>query len=320
MIKMLKAIAGLVVLASFGLGACGGDDSDAGSGSTVDSMAGDSTAGSSGSDADDPGRVVALGEEFLLADLLALGIQPVASTATVVDAGFQGVDEFDTEAIEALSGTEPNLEQLAGLRPDVIVATDFVVDYVGRDTLGSLGELVAVPSDDDPATRLRTVAEAFGREAQADALLADLDAAVTDATDAVAASGEPCVVSVATAYPSQLALWVDGPVNIPQALLDMGCELDPAPDAVEGIPGGATEGRAFVSLEQIGLLDAPVIVVMQSAAVEGEPAAYAALTDDPLWQALPAVEAGSVIELDRLAYPGVAGQIRLLDELAVSLS
>jgi iron complex transport system substrate-binding protein len=59
---------------------------------------------------------------------------------------------------------------------------------------------------------------------------------------------------------------------------------------------------------------------MQSEAVEGEPAAYAALTDDPLWQTLPAVEAGTVIELDRLAYPGVAGQIRLLDELAVSLS
>ncbi len=311
MTRIVKVTSGLVVLAGFVFGACGGDDGDTGDAATP---------GSTAPGGDDPGRVVALGEEFLLADLLALGIQPVASTATVLDAGFQGVDEFDTEGIEVLSGTEANLEQLAALRPDVIVATDFVVDYVGRDTLEGISEVVTVPADDDPATRLQALGEEFGREAEADALLGDLDAAVSDATDAVAATGEPCVVSVATAYPSQIALWVDGPVNIPQALLDMGCELDPGPDAVEGIPGGATEGRAFVSLEQIGLLDAPVIVVMQSEAVEGEPAAYAALTDDPLWQTLPAVEGGAVIELDRLAYPGVAGQIRLLDELAVSLS
>jgi iron complex transport system substrate-binding protein len=311
MTRIVKVTSGLVVLAGFVFGACGGDDGDTGDAATP---------GSTAPGGDDPGRVVALGEEFLLADLLALGIQPVASTATVLDAGFQGVDEFDTEGIEVLSGTEANLEQLAALRPDVIVATDFVVDYVGRDTLEGISEVVTVPADDDPATRLQALGEEFGREAEADALLGDLDAAVSDATDAVAATGEPCVVSVATAYPSQIALWVDGPVNIPQALLDMGCELDPGPDAVEGIPGGATEGRAFVSSEQLGLLDAPVIVVMQSEAVEGEPAAYAALTDDPLWQRLPAVEAGAVIELDRLAYPGVAGQIRLLDELAVSLS
>jgi hypothetical protein len=36
----------------------------------------------------------------------------------------------------------------------------------------------------------------------------------------------------------------------------------------------------------------------------------------PLWQQLPAVEAGDVTTLDRLGHPGFAGLIRLDDDLA----
>ena len=66
-------------------------------------------------EAPDLGRVVSVAEEFVLADLLALGIEPVASTATVDTVGFQGLDEFDTSAIEVLPQTTLNLEYLAAL-------------------------------------------------------------------------------------------------------------------------------------------------------------------------------------------------------------
>ena len=90
--------------------------------------------------------LVALGEEFLLADLLALGIEPVASTATTADAGFQGLDDYDTRAIQPLASTEPNFERLASLRPDTIVAAEFVIDVLGREQFDVLGDLVVVPT------------------------------------------------------------------------------------------------------------------------------------------------------------------------------
>jgi iron complex transport system substrate-binding protein len=284
------------------LDACGGSAD-----TTTDSSA-------TGAGTRNTGRVVALGEEFLLADLLALGIEPVASTATVVDSGFQGVDEFDTTGIEALSSTNANLEQLAALRPDTIVTTQFVVDEVGRDRLDALGNLIVIPAA-DPETQLRALADAFGRTRAADRLLAELADAHAAALRTIGESGEECRVSVATIYPAQLAVWVDGPINIPQALLDLGCALVPS---ASDIPA-ASNGRAYISFEQIGLLDAPMLVMMQSSAVAGETAAYDEVTEDPLWQALPAVTGGKVIELDRLGYPGTPGQIRLFHDLAAQL-
>jgi ABC-type Fe3+-citrate transport system substrate-binding protein len=39
------------------------------------------------------------------------------------------------------------------------------------------------------------------------------------------------------------------------------------------------------------------------------------MEQEALWKQLPAVEADQVTTLDRLGYPGVAGLIRLYDEL-----
>jgi iron complex transport system substrate-binding protein len=299
-----RVTAAAVVAASLVVAACGSPSED-----------GSSRAHGRGVEGEAPGRVVALGEEFLLADLLALGIEPVASTATVVDAGFLGVDEFDTSGIEALSGNEPDFERLATFAADTLVTTQFVIDEVGREPLAANGDLVVLPDDADPERRLEILAETFGREREADELLAELDAARERARAAIESNDGSCVVSVATVYPSQLAVWVAGPINIPQALLDLGCTLVPTPAEVDPAPNG----RAYISLEQLGLLDAPTLVVMQSDEVEGETIAYRELTQGSLWQTLPAVEAGRVIEVDRLGYPGVPGQIRLFDDLGAAL-
>ncbi len=260
----------------------------------------------------DPGRVVALGEEFLLADMLALGIVPVASTATTADAGFQGVDQFDTGDIEALPSYEPNIERLVALDPDVMVMPPFVLDYIPRETLEGIAEVVVV--SDDPRERVVQLGERFGVEAEAEALIADLDAALANGQEA--ADDDDRTVSIVTVYPGpSVAVWVDGPVEVPATVLDLGYELRPAVEDA----GLVEEGRAFLSLEQVALADGDVLVMLQSDTVEGESTAVEEIASDPLWSELPAVQSGAIIELDRLGYPGIPGRIRLIDDLLASL-
>lgn len=257
------------------------------------------------------GRVVALGEEFLLADLLTLGVTPVASTATVPSAGFQGLAAFDTTAIDVLP-IELNLEQLAALGADVIVTTAFVVDRIGAELLSAIGELVVVPDDLDAEERLESLADELGASDRAASLLDELGRARTDLRNEIAARSVPCVVSVATIYPGpSVAAWTNGTTAIPATILDAGCELRP------GLSAGQPDrnGRLFLSFEQLELLDGPQLVLLQSEAVEGERDAVRALDDDPLWNNLPSVASGDVVNLDRLGYPGVIGQLALVRDL-----
>jgi iron complex transport system substrate-binding protein len=246
--------------------------------------------------------VVALGEEFVLADLLALGVTPVASTATVAEVGFQGMGDADTSGIEILPATEVNLEQLAALDPDLIVTTAFIRDEAGGDLLDALGEVVVIPDGASPDDQLRQLAEAFGRTEAADAVLAELDTARAAARAAVDARSEPCTVSLATVYPGpSVAAWVDGSTDIPAAVLDAGCSLVPSADA-----GSADRnGRLFLSAEQLGLLAAPRMILLQSSSVDGEDSAVDSLGSDALWQSLPAVADDAVVVLDRLAVRSV---------------
>lgn len=274
------------------------------------------TGGEADSSATPPAeRVVALGEEFVLADLLALGIRPVASTATVADAGFQGIDPADTAGIEALPATEPNLERLAALAADRIVATQFVVDEVGRDALTGTGaDLVVLPDGGSAEAQVLALGDAFDRRPQAEQLVEQLLDARETARDATV---DGCTVSMATIYPGpSVAAWVGGSTAFVSVVDDVGCTLVPG----AGTAGADANGRVYLSFEQLGQLAAPRLVLLQNEAVEGEAEARTAIEADPLWQQLPAVQTGAVEQVDRLGYPGIEGRIRLYQQMAGFLS
>jgi iron complex transport system substrate-binding protein len=261
-------------------------------------------------DVDSATTLVALGEEFLLADLLALDVVPAASTANVPEAGFQGLEWFDTSRIEAMNSTEPDLERVAAIGPDALVASAFAADQLGLGRLEQLGPVVVVPDGLAPEEQLRFLARAFGRVDEANDLIGALVSARRALGEAVA--GDPCVVSLATIYPGpSLAAWVTGPTAPPRSLLEAGCTLLPEEDA--GDPD--RNGRLFLSPEQSELLDAPIVILLQSGLVEGENAAVEELASDPLWSGLPAVASGRVFELDRLGYPGLRGELELISDL-----
>ncbi len=259
--------------------------------------------------APDLGRVVSLAEEFVLADLLALGITPVASTATVDAVGFQGIEQHDTSAIEVLPQTTLNLEHLAALRPDTIVTLQFWVDQIGAGVLDSMATVIVIPDGLSAAEEIAALGKLVGRPEHAAKLVAEIDAA---RTAAIAAVGTGCTLSLAAVYPGpSVAAFVDGPWAIPESFQAVGCSLIPGPN--EAAPD--RNGRAFLSDEQLGLLSQPLLVLMQNDHVEGESASLEQVMATPIWKTLPAVNGGRVVVVDRLGFPGAEGQVRFYRQL-----
>ena len=300
-----RALAG-VVAACVLLVACGGDDDDGSGGGGGGDASGPPA---SGTDVDDR-RVVVLAEEFVLADVLDLGIQPVASTASVPEVGFQGLEDYDTGGIEVLPMTTLSLEHLASLRPDVLVTLQFWVDQIGEDALRDMGDLVVVPDGLTVPERVTVLGDLLDRPDEAASLVAEHEEAIERAREAVP---DDCTVSLAAIYPGPSpAAFVAGPWDLPTSILSTGCTLDPDPSVV----APDENGRVYLSLEQLDILDAPTLVLLQSETVEGEPEAMDDIASNPLWSKLPAVRDDNVVVFDRLGYPGATGQIRFLDEFA----
>lgn len=252
----------------------------------------------------------------MLADLFALGIRPIACTSNAAQVGFPGV-EADTSGIEAIASAEPNLEQLAAFRPDIVLTPTWVLEHVAEDVLRSLGELIVIESE-EPRESLREIAAAFDVPELTDrveALITSVDSAVEATRSALQAEGRE--ISVVTVYPGPtLACWVAGNTAVPTTLIELGFTLVPSLDAVGG---DAPIGRFYMSLEQIEMLDAPDLIALQSELVEGEPAPFEQITDDPLWSRLPAVEADRVHQVDRLGHPGLSGRLHLAEDLTQQL-
>lgn len=266
----------------------------------------------SGLDADGPdhGRVVVLAEEVLLADVLALGITPIASSATVDTVGFQGIEPSLVADTEVLPMTTLSLEYLATLEPDTIVTLQYWVDQLGADVLGQMGNVVVVPDGLSGAERITTMGELLERPEHAAAVTARLADAQADAHATI---GDDCELSLIAVYAGpSVAAFVSGEWELPAAIIEAGCTLVPSADRVEA----DRNGRAWLSMEQLDLLSADRMVLMQSEAVDGEMASLAELEGESLWALLPSVQAGQTQIFDRLGYPGAEGQIRFYEEFS----
>lgn len=261
----------------------------------------------------DPVRVVSLGEEFLLADLLDLGIKPVASTATLGNT-FSGIDPAETEGIEPLDVALLDLDRVAALNPDLLLVDDFVFGQAGYDRLSKIAPTVAFRSD-DWRENYELLGKTLGKESEVASSLENYDAAIEEAKAGI---DPDLTASVMTVYPTEVVAWTSGsPATMPSVIGDLGVPLLPEPGS--GL-GALDSGRISISLEKVDLLQGDGLIRLQSSDVSGEDAALAEIEDSPIYQGLPAVESGQTAELDRLAWPGVTGRIEAAHELGELLS
>lgn len=261
-----------------------------------------------------PQRVIALGEEGMLADLLDAGITPVASIVNLPEDLPAFINSEEVTNVELYSSsTNASIERLAALEPDLIIGTAFFIDQIGYETLAQMAPTIAVGGSNEIENYAQTLT-ALGLAEQAASDLAVFDAALAAARSQL---GSGASASVVVIYPgNSVAVLTDRPRTVPWLLRELGVTLHP-----DGSEDGLSvrTGRAFISLERLDLLSGAHLFLLQSDGVEGEAESVAEVSANPLWQQIPAVQAGNVTVLDRLGYPGFRGVNALLEDLVGAL-
>jgi iron complex transport system substrate-binding protein len=293
--EFLIGAAGLLLLAPYG---CGGSEAggDAASGERrpFEHAAGVTEVPVS------PQRIVTVTDQNALLPLLELGVKPLASAGSLEEGGsgiFRRTEGFDTSGIEFVGDfTEPNLEAIANLEPDLIVG--YEVQENIYDRLSQIAPTVMIQVFDrglDEA--LMDFADLVGRRDRAEELRQEyvqrVDALLEDLGD----RREELSVSVISPGDTASQFYR---ADVGQALGTVMGDLDlprPAPQQ------GAGDFEPF-SLETLPEHDADVVLVIDYAEEGSDSASL--LTESPLYRSLAAYEAGQAYVIDGTKTVGAA--------------
>ncbi|MCF7551521.1 iron-siderophore ABC transporter substrate-binding protein [Pseudonocardia sp. WMMC193] len=270
----------------------------------------------------DPVRVVTLGVTDADA-VLALGVTPVALTGYGFYGEQGGLGPWARPLVQGspvlLDSTEPDLEQIARLAPDLIVGVSAGFEQDVYDRLSAIAPTVArpvgtvayaVPRDD----QTRVIARALGREADGERLIAQANAAFAEAVAANPGFAGRTGTAVLP-YDGKYGAYTPGDSR-GQVMAALGFSLPPAVAARD------TGERFYVEVapEQAGIMDGDVLVMLAD-----QPAARAAVDADPVLQQLPVVTDGRMVvpDLDTrgaMTYNSVLSVPYALDSLVPQLA
>jgi iron complex transport system substrate-binding protein len=239
-----------------------------------------------------PERVVALGWGDA-ETALALGVQPVGASDWLAFGG-EGVGpwaagQYD-QAPTIIDTLEPSYEAIAALKPDLILDTKSPATQERYDALSKIAPTIGQPKGVDPYLttydqQLDLIGQALGKTTEADAVEKQVDDAFTAAA---AAHPEFAGVDVAVAAYGSTGFGAyvrgDGRVDFMEKL---GFTNSPK------VQDLATSSFFVpVSDEQLPLLDAGLTVAFPIFVDASQ------ITGNPLWQAIPSVQAGHSVVLD----------------------
>ncbi|MGH4010793.1 MAG: iron-siderophore ABC transporter substrate-binding protein [Pseudonocardiaceae bacterium] len=212
----------------------------------------------------EPQRVIALGLQRDADTALALGVTPIAMAentfiaspiAPWLDAKLAGQKP---ELINTTEGIP--LEKIASLRPDLILATG---SYELTDNYAELAQIAPTVSYIDTAAtdswqqRTTIVGKALGREEQARKTITDVEAKIKQAVqNNPAFAGKSFSFSVVSSREIFTVLEGDAAVIF---LKQLGMTL--APEIAKLPTAGLPEPRSVVSLENISMLNADVVII-----------------------------------------------------------
>jgi iron complex transport system substrate-binding protein len=242
-----------------------------------------------------PVRVVAMSTPD--ADFaLSLGIKPVGmSLVTNTSGGIQpwtkaALGDSQPVLFDVLNG-DP-LEQIAALRPDVILATkDYHLDrsYPDLSRIAPVVTYVTAPNSDPWQQDLTNVGTALGLADKAHSVITDTQNRTTQA-----ATSHPELRGKTFSYvikPEPSGAYTVNTTDDVAAtqLAQLGLTLSPK---VLNLPTTGLPGRAQVGTENLGLLDADLIIAV------GTPNELTQFSRNPVFSQLPAVRRGAVVALD----------------------
>lgn len=251
---------------------------------------------------DDPQRVVSVGFNDQDA-LLALGVIPIGIRDWYGDFPYAvwpwAQDELGDAEPEVLPSTELNFEQVAALGPDLIVGVYSGMTETDYAALSAIAPTIAQPAEYiDYGTpwqvQTRMVGEAVGKSAEAEAAIAATEAAFAQARSAHP-EFEGATAVVAFGFEGQVGGYSSGDVR-GQLLTSLGFTI---PDEIESRAGD--QFYVNFSLEEIGLLDADVVVW-----ITGEEGVLEEIKALPLHQQMRAAREGREVFLTDLVLGGAA--------------
>jgi iron complex transport system substrate-binding protein len=242
----------------------------------------------------EPVRVVALGWGDA-ETALALGVQPVGASDWLAFGG-EGVGpwaagEYD-QAPEIIETLEPSYEAIAALKPDLILDTKSPATSERYEKLSAIAPTIGQPEDTDPylttySQQLDLIGQALGKTDQAEAVATEVDDAFAAAKDAHP-EFDGVEVAVAAYSADGFGAYVRGDGRV-DFMEELGFTNAPA------VQDLATDSFFVpVSEEQLPLLDAGLTVAFPIFVDAAQ------ITDNPLWQSIPSVQAGHSVVLDDL--------------------
>jgi len=220
--------------------------------------------------------------------------------ATQAFAPYQPADRL-ADVTRVTTYPEANFEQIAALRPDCIIDSA-EADPRRYELLSEIAPTfnfnpVLYPRNTPVDWRgaLLAVGDAFGRRERAEREIATYEERAAALRERLAERWAGATFVTLGSWQPGLVLVTDRQMH-PALILAEDLGLTPAPVMPE-----AFDDRPNLSLERLDLLDADLLFVRVEAAEEGAARDRAALDGvqaSPLWQRLPAVEAGNVVEYD----------------------
>jgi iron complex transport system substrate-binding protein len=267
-----------------------------------------------------PMRVVGIEgrRDFETAIALGLGIVGIGSNAVLEGTTLAPFIEFDISKVTVIQQTEPNLELIASLRPDLILTRASNIERLLAE-LKAIAPLVPVGGSDytDPwRPELERIATDLRRQEQLAKVLGAYDRevkAVAERHRQRIASAKVAIVQYSSSGFSSSG--TKGFLLPAHTLAGLGGTLLPF---LAGLPANEFGSSSF-SLEQTGELSGADAILL----IANTPALKAEIEANPLWQRLPAVQARRVIVTDaRTNYGSVYAAtacVRLLDRLYATL-
>ncbi|MCD7109409.1 iron-siderophore ABC transporter substrate-binding protein [Rhizobium sp. DKSPLA3] len=250
--------------------------------------------------------------------LITLGLL-IELNAPVVATPYMGIVENDVlDAVKARrmmdlgNPKEPSLERVATLKPDLIIGSAEV--HAGIYEQAARIAPTVLFKHMDWKHYLQRLSEVTGRRGVADASLAAYDARVAAIRERM--KTKDLTVSTVRFAPDRFVVFVDGPdAYAPFAVLR---EAGVKRTAYEMVTDGTIVKRP--DWEELANLDGDVLLYVSASGFEIGPddALEKQVTGNPLWQLLPAVQAGRAHRVDRgpwQSFHGIGSANRILDDV-----
>gem|GEM_PF-617828 len=212
-----------------------------------------------------PQRIVALHDLSIANNMVQLGVIPIGA-ANAEDA--RSIGDFVLPDSVAPTGSipEPNLEQIAALKPDLIICLDTHTELY--EQLSAIAPTVAVRdySAADALAAQRTVADLIGQTDLFNEQVAAYDARVAALREQLAPLQATLEVSAFGIYGENLYITHQIGWTHAKVFADLGLVTPPA---ITALIGDAEDQSASVSYEELPKLDSDVIFLIDPAYEDG---------------------------------------------------